>query len=239
MFNQKQNDPVGSNFSNVNFTRPYSSKRPELGDLELRKLNFRANNETEPKIVVRWSNLEVEASVRGETKKILDNLSGQATNLEIVAILGPSGAGKSTLLNTIAGRTANHKGSVKFYANEERIGTFAYVPQTDQLPPYLTVGESLLYASKFKNSRGTNHGQEAKCVIDSFNLNSVKNHFTTKCSGGERKRLSIALEIISRPKILLLDEPTTGKMNLLITYLPKKRDKIFVFFQDSTVPQHL
>lgn len=118
--------------------------------------------------------------------------------------------GKSTLLNTIAGRQMNYRGSVKFYSNEEKIG-FAYVPQIDQLSPYLTIKECLLYASKFKNPKGTNHGELTDTVIDSFNLNSAKHHYTTNCSGGERKRLSIALEMINKPKILLLDEPTTGE----------------------------
>lgn len=184
----------------------------------------------EVEIVVRWSNIEVTT----QTKKILDNISGQATNLEIVAILGPSGAGKSTLLNTIAGRTANYKGSVKFYSNEERIG-FAYVQQVDQLSPYLTVRESLLYASKFKNSEMTNHQEEVDSVIDSFNLNSVENHFTTRCSGGERKRLSIALEMISKPKILLLDEPTTGRDPSLSNASRSKTSNLSIFLGlDST-----
>ena len=84
------------------------------------------------------------------------------------------------------------------------------MPQADQLAPYMTVQESLLFSSKFKNPNGTDHKEEVKVLMDSFNLHSVQSQYTTKCSGGERKRLSIGLEMISKPKILLLDEPTTG-----------------------------
>lgn len=118
---------------------------------------------------------------------------------------------------------------MKFYSNDKKIG-FAYVPQSDQLSPYLTVEETLLFASKFKNPTGTNHKEEVEFVIDSFNLHTPQSYYTAKCSGGERKRLSIGVEmiskvghneiiqklyektnlLISKPKILLLDEPTTG-----------------------------
>ena len=109
----------------------------------------------------------------------------------------------------IAGQISSYNGSVKFYSTDKRIG-FAYVPQIDQLVPYLTTEESLLFASKFKNPAGTNHREEVEFVVDSFNLHAVQSQFTTNCSGGEKKRLSIGLEMISKPKILLLDEPTTG-----------------------------
>ena len=182
------------------------SSKTNLADEELDSFH-RESLKPELKTVVKWSNIEVEVSLRGETKKILDNISGQTSNLEIIAILGPSGAGKSTLLNTIAGRETNYKGSVKFYSNEKRIGLsqlckFAYVPQVDQLSPYLTIRECLLFASKFKNPKGTNHGEKADCLIDSFSLNSVQHQYTANCSGGERKRLSISLEMINKVRFL-------------------------------------
>ena len=218
---------------------------------------------SELQTVVRWENLEVEVTAQGETKRILDKISGQTTNLEILAILGkpdsssrfllnvcknvwvwiknkieipgPSGAGKTTLLNILAGRIRNYNGTAKFYSNEQKIG-FAYVPQVDQLAPYLTVKESLLFASKFKNPANADHQKEVNYVIDAFNLNTTRSHYSSKCSGGERKRLSIALEMISKPKILLLDEPTTGRWPL---FWPKEIDyaiKTWIFFPglDST-----
>lgn len=109
----------------------------------------------------------------------------------------------------IAGRIKNYNGSVSFYSKHKKL-TFAYVPQVDILAQYLTIKESLLFASKLKNPPGTNHEEEVNKVINAFNLSKCKNHYARVCSGGERKRLSIGLEMISKPSILILDEMTTG-----------------------------
>lgn len=103
------------------------------------------------------------------------------------------------MLNTIAGRTksSDYTGSVNFYSKDKRI-TFAYVPQVDQLTPYLTVQESLLFSSKLKNTSYTNHAEEVEYVLTAFNLWKARNHYAYRCSGGERKRLSIGLEMISK-----------------------------------------
>ena len=71
----------------------------------------------------------------------------------------------------------------------------------DQLAPYLTVKESLLFASKFKNPTEVNHVREVEFVLAAFNLTAARGHYTSKCSGGERKRLSIGLEMISKVSI--------------------------------------
>lgn len=99
---------------------------------------------------------------------------------------------------------------MNFYSNDKKI-TFAFVPQVDQLAEYLTVVENLLFASKLKNSSDANHMEEIEFTLKAINLWDSRNNLTSRCSGGERKRLSIALEMmISRPEILLLDEPTSG-----------------------------
>ena len=191
---------------------PSSEQHDEL-EFERATTIFRERRSVVPELetVIKWDNLELEVNAKGKAKKILDNVSGEINNLEIMAILGPSGAGKSTLLNVIAGRikSSEYTGSVNFYSKDKRI-TFAYVPQVDQLSNYLTVKESLLFSSKLKNPIYTNHSEEVEHVLTAFNLWKAKNHYAFRCSGGERKRLSIGLEMISKPKILILDEPTSG-----------------------------
>lgn len=98
---------------------------------------------------------------------------------------------------------------MKIYSRNKRVA-FSYVPQDDQLADYLTVKESLLFASKYKNAPETDHKGEVERVLVSLNLYAAKDCYTSKCSGGERKRLSIGLEMISRPTILVVDEPTSG-----------------------------
>ena len=134
---------------------------------------------------------------------------------------------------------------MNFYSNDKKI-TFAFVPQVDQLAEYLTVVENLLFASKLKNSSDANHMEEIEFTLKAINLWDSRNNLTSRCSGGERKRLSIALEMmISRPEILLLDEPTSGLDSttsyVLIEYLKVGRlsfriiISFFFFLVNSTV----
>lgn len=85
----------------------------------------------------------------------------------------------------------------------------AYVPQKDYLFPQFTVRETLIFASKMKN-RGKDHELEALKVIEALNLESCADVKIDGCSGGEIKRVSIGVELISGPNILVLDEPTSG-----------------------------
>lgn len=101
---------------------------------------------------------------------------------------------------------------MNFYSKDKRI-TFAYVPQVDQLTPYLTVKESLLFSSKLRNSSDTNHVEEVEFVLTAFNLWKAKNHYSFRCSGGERKRLSIGLEMISKVSIDFLNLRNLPKFN--------------------------
>lgn len=87
--------------------------------------------------------------------------------------------------------------------------TIAYVPQKDYLFPQFTVHETLIFASKMKN-KGKDHVKEALKVIRALNLESCTDVKISGCSGGETKRVSIGVELISDPNILVLDEPTSG-----------------------------
>lgn len=119
--------------------------------------------------------------------------------------------GKSTLLSCITGRYEEGlSGSITVkYPIDRRSVTIAYVPQKDYLFPQFTVRETLIFASKMKN-RGKDHEVEAMKVIEALNLESCADVKIQGCSGGEIKRVSIGVELISGPNILVLDEPTSG-----------------------------
>lgn len=74
----------------------------------------------------------------------------------------------------------------------------------DELSDFLTVNECLLFASRMKNSAKTNHKQAVKLLMDQFGLQRCAKQLTNKCSGGERKRLSIGCEMIGQPDVLIL-----------------------------------
>ncbi|RWS11522.1 ABC transporter-like protein 12 [Dinothrombium tinctorium] len=172
-------------------------------------------------------------------KVILKNQSGSIRTGELTAIIGPSGAGKSTLLECLSGRRRNNQhGEIYVYLKDEtNLGKdhdvkefeVAFIGQKDHLIGVLTVRESLLFASKLKNYKESNeikrlvskasnqkqkgidyHQQVVKTVMKDLGLESCGDVLVSKCSGGQAKRLSIALELVSKPKILILDEPTSG-----------------------------
>ncbi|XP_065868046.1 ABC transporter G family member 23 [Euphorbia lathyris] len=156
---------------------------------------------------------------------ILHSVSFQARSSEILAIVGPSGTGKSSLLRIISGRVKDENfdpksvwingGCVCNPAQLRKICGF--VAQEDNLLPLLTVKETLMYSAKFR-LKDTSSEEKAKRVerlMAELGLSHVADNFVGDeenrgISGGERKRVSIGVDIIHDPAILLLDEPTSG-----------------------------
>jgi ABC-type multidrug transport system ATPase subunit len=141
----------------------------------------------------------------------------------LVVIIGGSGSGKSTLLNVLNGNLKPRSGSIKIngwdiHANKEMVkGVIGYVPQDDLLIKELSVYENLYFNAKLCFDAYTDE-EISKVVEDALvdfdlvearDLN-VGDAFTTILSGGQRKRLNIALELIREPAILFIDEPTSG-----------------------------
>ncbi|KAH8409392.1 hypothetical protein KR222_002321 [Zaprionus bogoriensis] len=153
-----------------------------------------------------------------KTKQILRDVNGEFRSYELTAIMGPSGAGKTTLLNLLAGfGTLSASGQILVNSSPRDMRVFRkmsrYIMQTDILDQQFTVKEMMLLATNLKLGNELNLKQKLE-VIDEIlymlRLKNAENTKTEKISGGERKRLSIALELVNNPPILFLDEPTTG-----------------------------
>ncbi|KAL8257698.1 hypothetical protein R6Q59_029739 [Mikania micrantha] len=158
------------------------------------------------------------------TKDLLNDISGEARDGELVAVLGASGSGKSTLIDALANRIA--KGSLKgtVTLNGEQLESrllkviSAYVMQDDLLFPMLTVEETLMFAAEFRLPRTLSKSKKklrVQALIDQLGLrNAAKTVIGDEghrgVSGGERRRVSIGIDIIHDPIILFLDEPTSG-----------------------------
>ena len=166
---------------------------------------------------------------RRETKTILADAVGRATPGRVLAVLGPSGSGKSTLLGSIAGQLPHAPSCElrgRLLANGRPLSRaafrIAFVQQTDLFFSQLTVQETLDMGAALRLPRSIGPQQRAArvhAVVASLNLSSclatpVGDLATGKgrrgISGGEAKRLSIALELLSDPHVLICDEPTTG-----------------------------
>lgn len=171
-----------------------------------------------------WVDLWVTIVQRGSKQAILQGITGYAEPGSFMAIMGPSGSGKSTLLDTLAGRLAKNAAQTgQVLLNGRRkttlsYGTAAYVTQTDELIGTLTVKETIYYSASLRIP-STVTRSEKKAIVDSTiremglydcRNTPVGNWHLRGLSGGEKRRLSIALEILTRPRLLFLDEPTSG-----------------------------
>mmetsp|Transcript_12407 Transcript_12407/g.21004 ORF Transcript_12407/g.21004 Transcript_12407/m.21004 type:complete len:659 (+) Transcript_12407:234-2210(+) len=179
-------------------------------------------------VKLSWQNLCYELIVKEKrkkvTKQIVKNATGSVEPGSVLAIMGPSGSGKTSLLNLLADRAGssktmkgdtlvNDKPRDKYF---KRLS--GYVMQDDVLRAYLTVQETLMFAAQLRLPSSMSNQQKAEqvtAIVKELNLTKAVNTFignTMKrgISGGEKKRVAIACELITNPMLLFLDEPTSG-----------------------------
>ena len=148
-----------------------------------------------------------------KTKKALDNVSLTIKEGELFGLLGVNGAGKTTLIKILCGLTNKTSGTIMInnFSLDKEIDKIKEIidisPQETSVANNLTVKENLEFFANIYNNNNTNTINE---IIDIFNLNEVINQRAKTLSGGYKRRLSIAIALISKPKILFLDEPTLG-----------------------------
>jgi len=143
--------------------------------------------------------------------EILKDISFNAYNDEILAILGHNGAGKTTLLRIMTGVLASTRGEVYYdntpiHGNETDIcKQFGYCPQFDTFSKNLTVGEHVKLFAGIKGIK-----VDVDEILKDIDLLHKKNNFPKQLSGGQRRKLCITLALLGSPKFVFLDEPTTG-----------------------------
>lgn len=151
--------------------------------------------------------------------RLLDNISLSIKPNEFIGLLGPSGAGKSTFMDALNGMRPASGGSVlinnlDLYEHLDSIKqSIGYVPQDDIIHRELTVFRTLYYVAKLRLSRDVSRreiNQIIEEVLDVTGLTERRNVPINQLSGGQRKRVSIAVELITKPSVIFLDEPTSG-----------------------------
>lgn len=188
-------------------------------------------------------------------KQILRDVNCEVKGNSFVAIIGGSGAGKTTLMNVINGFDKKVKGSI--YCNNIDLAEnfqhlkniIGYVPQEDIIYENLTLRKMLYYTAQLKMPDDTG-AQEIERrideVLDMIDLKQHQNTYIKKLSGGQKKRASIAVELLADPKLFFLDEPTSGldpgtEKNLMISLkkLTKEQDKTVIMVTHTTQNLHL
>jgi len=161
----------------------------------------------------------VPGTAKKNSKKILDNISLSVKPGEFVGILGPSGAGKSTLLKILNGYLQPTSGAVMLndaslhHSYDMFRNVIGYVPQDDILHQELTVQKSLEYIAKLRLPHDLTTEERDNIInstVETLGLSKVRHNIIENLSGGQRKRVSIGAELLTKPSILYLDEPTSG-----------------------------
>ena len=154
-------------------------------------------------------------SQRGDAV-VLRDVSLSVEPGEMVAIVGGSGAGKTTLLEALAGVRPSDSGAVYFdgvplYDNLDRFrSVLGYVPQDDIIHAELPLERTLRYAAQLRLPPGADVGTAVREVMAALDLTARATVRVGSLSGGQRKRASIAVELLTRPRAFFLDEPTSG-----------------------------
>ena len=192
-----------------------------IGNVDLVFHNGTLVRRTETEAATRTGGLEVRhiSLTIEHARTLLKNVSFSARPSTLTAVIGPSGAGKSTLAKIIVGNTNPTRGKVSFEGHDihgeyaslrSRIGM---VPQDDVVHRQLTVGQALGYAAKLRLPPDTtkqDRRQVIAQVLDELEMTPHAQTRVDRLSGGERKRASVAMELLTGPSLLILDEPTSG-----------------------------
>ena len=175
------------------------------------------------KVCIAWNDLTLyRYSIwNNNSSVILNSINGLAEFGTLTAVMGPSGSGLTSLLQCLNGLNGI---SDSYLSEDSKIYSDRYVKirshfidnnEKDFLSMGLTVKHNLMYASKLKNSlieEDVDHKSNVERVMSELMISDVANNITETCSGGELKRLAIAMELtaVDKPNLILIDEPTTG-----------------------------
>ncbi len=176
---------------------------------------------------------EVRNRLGGGRIKLLDDISLSIQPNEFVGLLGPSGAGKSSLIEALNGVRPAGSGYVRInnldlYRHLDSLKqSIGYVPQEDVIHRELSVYRTLYYVAKLRLPRDVSSNEIARTideVLDVTGLSERRDVAVSQLSGGQRKRVSIAVELLTKPSVIFLDEPTSGLD-------PATEDKIMRLFR--------
>src|SRR5690606_11407251 len=180
-----------------------------------------------PLFDVAAANVTVRVPDRDDSSKektLLENVSFKALPGDLIALMGPSGSGKTTLLHALTGYLRPSEGEVRVndvalpQIFETLRGSIGYVPQDDIIHPELTVREAVRYSARFRlpsDYSDEEIDRQVSATLSQLGIDGIAHLPIGRpehkiLSGGQRKRVNIAMELVTDPVLLFLDEPTSG-----------------------------
>ena len=151
--------------------------------------------------VLEFINVSKDFCHKDELIEVLDDISFEVEEGEIVAIVGPSGAGKSTILNLISSLLSPSNGIVKVKGN------IGYMFQRDCLFEWKTIYKNILLGLEIQKNKNEESIKRVERMIEEYDLKDFKNSYPHQISGGMRQRVALIRTLAVNPDILLLDEP--------------------------------
>ena len=234
--------------------QPVTTRLLEMGD-ELRIGPYRLVYETtrlvqyDESLTIRLDALNLTKTIKNRAT-LLNDISLSIPPRSFVALVGASGAGKSTLMDALNGLRPADQGSIilngqDYYRNLAAFNMqIGYVPQDDIVHREITVERALFYAAKLRlpgDFTAAQIEQRITEVLEDVELTDRRKQLVKQLSGGQRKRVSLALELLANPGIFFLDEPTSGldpgldrKMMLLLRRLADKGHTIVLVVYRTT-----
>ncbi|KAK7252305.1 hypothetical protein RIF29_36151 [Crotalaria pallida] len=218
----------------------YENETTEASIQEMEAFRVTTKNNTKEMmgVCMTWKDLCVTASMgkKGNNKLILEGLTGYAKPGQLLAIMGPSGCGKSTLLDALAGRLGSNTrqtGEILIDGRKQALayGTSAYVTQDDTLLTTLTVREAVHYSAQLQLPDSMSKAEKKERADFTIREMGLQDAINTRIgggwgskgiSGGQKRRVSICIEILTRPRLLFLDEPTSGLDSAAAYYVMKR-----------------
>ncbi|OZJ04704.1 hypothetical protein BZG36_02532 [Bifiguratus adelaidae] len=200
---------------------------PPMDESEVAKNAEQANENVEAVAdgtVFSWQHVNYEVPVKGGQRQLLNDVSGIVKPGHLTALMGSSGAGKTTLLDVLAKRKTIGKVTGDIYMNGETLNVdferiTGYCEQMDVHSPYSTVREALQFAAYLKQPADVSKAEKnayVETILKLMEMERIGDALVGDLESGkgisveERKRLTIAVELVGKPKLLFLDEPTSG-----------------------------
>ena len=203
---------------------------------------------------IQFNNVSLNYGSKNDVVEVLKRINFSVNSEEIISIVGPSGSGKTSIIMLASGLETATEGSIKIN-NEEIVGlkedklsevrrkNIGIVFQSFYLIPNLTAIENVLLS--LEANQKYNQDDDAKALLADFGLYHRLNHLPSELSGGEQQRVAIARALITKPKIILADEPTgnldsansESMMDLLFNYTKKSKTSLVMVTHDNSIAE--